>query len=88
MISTIHGTVWFYEDGKVHLYSLGSYISDVHSDYSVTIAARIIENTDGSVSRGKSFVYTESSIYPTRSLAFIVEFNFGSAQAAYYIGEF
>lgn len=80
---TIYGTVYFYDDGKVHLYALGSYVSNVHENYSATVVSNSIANSDGSFSMGISEVSTDSSVYMTPYCYFTVSFNYGSAQATY-----
>ncbi len=85
---TIYGTVYFYTDGKVHLYSLGSSVSNIHPDYSAKIKSNTIANTDGTVSVGTSEVETSSSVYPTSTIYVTVTFNYGSAQAEYHVFEY
>ncbi len=86
---TIYGSFYYYNDGKVHLYSLGSYISNLRSNYSATITDNTIHNTDGTFSTGESTVVTSSSLsgYPTPTLHFEVRFNKGSTDIGYTITE-
>lgn len=79
---TIYGTFYYYNDGKVHLYSLGSFISNLRPNYSATITDRAIHNTDGTFSFGESTVVTSSSIsgYPTPTFHFGVRLNRDSTE--------
>lgn len=79
---TIYGTFYYYDDGKVHLYSLGSFISNLRPNYSATITDRTIHNTDGTFSFGESTVVTSSSIsgYPTPTFHFGVRLNRDSTE--------
>ena len=81
------GTVFFYTDGKVHLYSLGSSVESVISNYTATVTSNDITNTDGSLSTGVSTVTTSSSIYAYGTFQFQVKFVYGSSQASYEVKE-
>jgi len=85
---TISGTVFFYTDGKVHIYSLNGDTSNVHIGYSARVADTIIANSDGSVSVGMSEVETNSLFYPTPLVIFSVTFTYGSAQATYAMSQY
>lgn len=86
---TIYGSFYYYNDGKVHLYSLGSYISNLRPNYSATITGNIIHNTDGTFSTGESTVVTSSSLsgYPTPTLHIEVRFDKGSTDIGYRVME-
>lgn len=77
------------DDGKVHLYSLGSFISNLRPNYSATITDRTIHNTDGTFSTGESTVVTSSSVsgYPTPTLHFGIRLNHGSTEVILSITE-
>lgn len=74
----ISGTVYFYEDGKVHLLSMGSQVTETASKYSVTIIDNEIINTDGLISIGNTYFYTTSTKYPQGSYRAYVYFQYGS----------
>lgn len=83
----LHGVVYLYADGKVHLYSLGSSISNIHPLYSAVVISNIIANTDGTVSVGMSEVDTLSKFYKCPKIYFTVTFNHGSSLPNYSILE-
>ena len=83
----IHGTVYLYEDGKVHLYSVGSSMSDVHIMYTAEVISNTIANSDGSYSMGCSEVETFSSVFDCPKMYFVVDFYHGSAEPSYRIIE-
>jgi hypothetical protein len=85
---SLYGQMWLYEDGKVHLYSLGSSVSDVHANFSAYIDSRGIINTDGSSSMGYSDVVTSSSIYTHPCFVFSVTFVHGSNIPIYQTDEY
>lgn len=74
----ISGTVYFYENGKVHLYSMSSQVIETASKYSVTIIDNDIINTDGLISIGNTYFYTTSTKYPQGSYRAYVYFQYGS----------
>ncbi len=74
----LSGTVYFYEDGKVHLLSLSSQIIETAPKYSVTILDNDIINTDGMISVGNTYFYTTSTKYPQGSYKAYVYFQHGS----------
>lgn len=83
----MHGVMYLYADGKVHLYSLGSSISNVHPLYSAIVMSNIIANSDGTASVGMSEVDTLSQFYRCPKMYFTVTFNHGSSQPSYNILE-
>lgn len=74
----LSGTVYFYEDGKVHLLSLSSQVIETAPKYSVTILDNDIINTDGMISVGNTYFYTISNKYPQGSYKAYVYFQHGS----------
>lgn len=74
----LSGTVYFYEDGKVHLLSLSSRVTETAPKYSVTILDNDIINTDGMISVGNTYFYTTSTKYPQGSYRAYVRFQHGS----------
>lgn len=74
----LSGTVYFYEDGKVHLLSLYSQVTETAPKCSVTILDNEIINTDGMISMGNTYFYTTSTKYPQGSYRAYVYFQHGS----------
>ncbi len=74
----LSGTVYLYEDGKVHLLSLSSQVTETARKCSVTILDNDIINTDGMISVGNTYFYTTSTKYPQGSYRAYVRFQHGS----------
>lgn len=85
---TIYGSFYYYNDGKVYLHWVGSYIRNLHPNYSATITGNTMHNADGIFAIGESTVVTSSSVgYPTPTLHFAVRINEGSTDIGYTITE-
>ncbi len=77
----VTGTVYFYENGKVHLLRCGAKVLEViRKSYSVTIFRPQIENTDGSYSEGKILFSTFDEVYACGDFAATAYFVSGSNQ--------
>lgn len=77
----VTGTVYFYENGKVHLFRCGSRVVDViRRQYEITKYDPKIENTDGSYSSGLVLFVTYDDVYPSGDFAVKVYFMSGSNQ--------
>lgn len=59
----VYGTAYYYPDGKVHLYSLGSSSYIYVDDVQVFLSTPIIKNRDGSLSDGTVCFSVYSSTY-------------------------
>lgn len=77
----VRGTVYFYENGKVHLLRLGASVNEViRKAYTVRIYETQIENTDGSYSEGRILFSTFDEVYASGDFAITVYFVSGSNQ--------
>lgn len=85
---TIYGSFYYYNDGKVYFHFVGSYIRNLHPNYSATITDKTMHNTDGTFAVAESTVVTSSSVgYPTPTLHFAVRIDEGSTTIGYTITE-